>query len=282
MKHTCIAASLFALSCTMGTVIAAPERATGNPEAPSGAEPAAETRSSAEEAGTKVESESTPSAPVPAAFESDAEKVNYSLGYELGQDLKREELEPIPEAVLKGIEDAVSGAKPQVKASERRKALAEIKAKRDQANLERSQAFLAENAQKDGVKTLPSGLQYKELKPGEGEIPTITSEVTVNYRGTLIDGSEFASSYEQGRPSKFLVKKVIKGWREALQLMKEGAKWELYIPPDLAYGKQSPLNRIPPNSALIYEVELISVQEAPPPPPRRARPPFPQAPSDDE
>ncbi len=100
--------------------------------------------------------------------------------------------------------------------------------------------------------------------------------MTVNYRGTLIDGTEFDSSYERGKPSTFQVRKVIKGWREALLLMKEGAKWELYIPPDLGYGKRSPRDRIPPNSALIYEVELLSVDPAPPRPPRPTpRPPLP-------
>jgi FKBP-type peptidyl-prolyl cis-trans isomerase FklB len=213
---------------------------------------------------------------------SDNDKVLYSLGYELGKDLKRQELELSREPLLKGVEDALSNARPEVKASERNAALKDIKRQREEANLEASLAFLAANAEKEGVKTLPSGLQYRELKPGEGKTPTITSQVTVNYRGSLIDGSEFASSYEQGTPSKFLVKKVIKGWREALQLMKEGAKWEFYIPPDLAYGRQSPRNRIPPNSALIYEVELVSVEEAPPPPPRRPGPPIPRAPIDDE
>jgi FKBP-type peptidyl-prolyl cis-trans isomerase FklB len=208
---------------------------------------------------------------------SNNDKVLYSLGYELGKDLKRQELDLSPEPLLQGVEDALSNARPVVKASERNAALKDIKRQREEANLEASLAFLTANAEKDGVKTLPSGLQYRELKPGEGKTPTTTSQVTVNYRGSLIDGSEFASSYEQGRPSTFLVRKVIKGWREALQLMNEGAKWELYIPPDLAYGKQSPRNRIPPNSALIYEVELLKTEEAPAPKPRPTAPVLPPA-----
>jgi FKBP-type peptidyl-prolyl cis-trans isomerase FklB len=161
----------------------------------------------------------------------------------------------------------MSGAKPQVKTSERRAVLAAIKAKQAQENLARAQAFFAANAKKEGVKTLPSGLQYKELRAGEGKTPQPTSRVTVNYRGTLLDGAEFDSSYPRGKPATFEVKRVIKDWGEALQLMKEGAKWELYIPPDLAYGKAGRDKRIPHNSALIFEVELLSVDKTPPRPP---------------
>lgn len=208
------------------------------------------------------------------------EQVNYSLGYELGQDLKRQGLELAPEALLKGAEDALKGQRPLVDTRRRQAALKEIKDKRSQENLEKSLAFLAANAEKEGVTTLPSGLQYREIRAGEGKTAEPTGRVTVNYRGTLIDGTEFDSSYERGRPSTFQVKRVIKGWAEAMSLMKEGAKWELFIPPDLAYGKQSPRKRIPPNSALIYEVELLSVEQGPPPPeaPRPLAPPSPGAP----
>jgi FKBP-type peptidyl-prolyl cis-trans isomerase FklB len=207
-----------------------------------------EPRSGTDEAAASVE------------LTSDTDKVIYSLGYELGTDLKRHALELRREALLKGVEDALSGAKPLVNSRQRQVALADIRAKRAEENLEKSKAFLAANGQKEGVKMLPSGLQYKEIRAGEGKSPGPTSTVVVNYRGTLIDGSEFDSSYERGKPAKFQLKKVIKGWAEALPLMKEGAKWELFIPPELAYGKRSPRNRIPPNSALIYEVELIAVE----------------------
>jgi FKBP-type peptidyl-prolyl cis-trans isomerase FklB len=219
----------------------------------------------------EAKTENTKPEPV-VEFLSDIDKVNYSLGYELGQDLKREELPAVPDILLKGVEDGLSGAKPAVKTSQRRAALADIKAKRAQENLERSEEFLAANAANEGVTTLPSGLQYKELTPGEGKTPTLNDRVKVHYRGTLIDGSEFDSSYKREQPSTFEVRKVIKGWREALQLMKEGAKWQLYVPPELAYGKAGRDKRIPPNSALIFEVELLSVLEpaqpaAPPPAP---------------
>ncbi len=125
----------------------------------------------------------------------------------------------------------------------------------DQAGTE----FLADNAEKDGVVSLPSGLQYKELSPGEGDKPTAQSKVTVHYRGTLIDGSEFDSSYKRNQPATFGVNQVIAGWTEGLQLMSVGAKWELYIPSELAYGEQGAGGVIAPNQALIFEVELISI-----------------------
>jgi FKBP-type peptidyl-prolyl cis-trans isomerase FklB len=193
-------------------------------------------------------------------IKTDEEKVNYSLGFELGKDLKRQELKLVPDALLRGAEDGLSGGKALVKPTQRAAALKQIKEKRAQANLEQAQAFLATNAEKEGVKTLPSGLQYRELQAGEGKTPGADDSVVVNYRGNLIDGTEFDSSYDRGKPSTFQVKKVIKGWREALLLMKEGAKWELYIPPELAYGKRGMRNRIPPNNALVYEVELIAVK----------------------
>jgi FKBP-type peptidyl-prolyl cis-trans isomerase FklB len=169
-------------------------------------------------------------------------------------------LELNSELLLQGINDALDGNKPLVKTTGRNKALAQIRAQRLQDNLEQSQAFLAENAKKEGVVTLDSGLQYKVIQAGEGKSPQATNSVTVNYRGTLVDGTEFANSAEQGKPATHQMRKVIKGWREALPLMKEGDKWELYIPPQLAYDKRGLRNRIPPNSALIYEVELIAVK----------------------
>ena len=194
------------------------------------------------------------------APESENDKAIYSLGYDLGTELKGHALELNSELLLQGITDAIEGNKPLVKTTGRNRALAQIRADRVQHNLEQSQAFLAENAKKEGVVTLDSGLQYKVIQAGEGKSPQATNSVTVNYRGTLVDGTEFANSADRGKPATHQMKKVIKGWREALPLMKEGDKWELYIPPQLAYGKRGLRNRIPPNSALIYEVELIAVK----------------------
>jgi FKBP-type peptidyl-prolyl cis-trans isomerase FklB len=191
---------------------------------------------------------------------TDEEKVNYSLGFELGKDLKGQELKLVPEALLRGAEDGLSGNKALVNTRQRAAALKQIKEMRAKNNLEQSQAFLARIAEKEGVVTLPSGLLYREVQAGEGKSPGAGDSVVVNYRGNLMDGSEFDSSYERGKPTTLQVKKVIKGWREALLLMKEGAKWELFIPPELAYGKRGRSKTIPPNSALVFEVELVSVK----------------------
>ena len=214
-------------------------------------------------AGEALE-EKTGVADLEARFEltSDNDKVLYSLGYELGKDIKGQDLEFSREALLQGVDDALAGAVPLVSAPKRSAALAAIREKRAQENLEKSQAFLAGNAEKEGVVTLASGLQYREIQAGEGKTPEATSKVTVNYRGTFVDGTEFDSSYEGGKskPKTLRMERVIKGWREALLLMKEGARWELYIPPDLAYGKRGRGKTIPPNSALVFEVELLKVE----------------------
>ena len=141
--------------------------------------------------------------------------------------------------------------------AEQQKAFEEQGAK----NLSEGKAFLAENQKKERVKTLPSGMQYKVLSEGSGKTPKATDTVTVHYRGTLIDGKEFDSSYKMDKPAIFQVNGAIPGWTEALQLMKEGTKWQLFIPPELAYGERGTGSRIPPNSTLIFEVELISVNQ---------------------
>ena len=125
---------------------------------------------------------------------------------------------------------------------------------------QKGETFLQENAKKEGVKTLPSGLQYKSVKQGDGKSPKATDTVSVHYRGTLIDGTEFDSSYKRNEPAEFPVNRVIKGWTEALQLMKEGDKWMLYIPSALAYGERGAGGLIGPNEALVFEVELLKVK----------------------
>ena len=228
MKHSIIAVSVFAL---LSGVCAAKE-----PQAPD-----------AEVTAT-------------AALGSESERINYSLGYEVGKDLKREDLELAAEALVKGVQDAIAGVRPIVDASQRRVALVQIKQRRAEESLEQSRAFLAANAKQEGVTTLESGVQYRELESGQGERPDATASVTVRYRGTLIDGTEFDSSYERGKPSSFQVSKLIRGLSEAVQLMQVGDKWEIYVPSELAYGKRSPRHRIPPNSALIFELELLGVK----------------------
>jgi FKBP-type peptidyl-prolyl cis-trans isomerase FklB len=205
-----------------------------------------------------------------AAPETEDDKVSYSVGYRLGGDFKRQQVKINPDMVLKGIEDATSGGTALMTEDEMRNTMSnvanrvkaaqmETMKKQGAENLKAGEAFLAENTGKDGVTTLPSGLQYKVIKSGAGKSPQKTDKVTVNYRGTLIDGTEFDSSYSRNQPATFGVGQVIPGWTEALQLMKEGDQWEIYIPSKLGYGERGAGGRIPPNSALIFEVELISV-----------------------
>jgi len=176
-----------------------------------------------------------------------------------------------PDLLVKGVQDAMSGNKPHMSPQEMNKTLVDLKKKivaeeqrqkKEAAgkNLQEGKAFLAENAKKKDVKTLPSGLQYKVIQEGTGASPKATDSVTVHYKGTLIDGTEFDSSYKRGKPATFRVDGVIAGWTEALQLMKPGAKWQLFIPSELAYGERGAGSRIGPDSTLIFEVELISVQ----------------------
>ena len=205
-------------------------------------------------------------------FKNDQEKVSYSIGYQVGSDFKRQQVNINPEILVKGIEDGLADVEPQLSHDEMRTTLIDLKKRIAAAEQEKMQAlavknlaagktYLAENAKKEGVKTLASGLQYKVLAEGTGASPKATDTVTVNYRGTLIDGTEFDSSYKRGEPATFRVDRVIPGWTEALQLMKEGTKWQLFIPADLAYGERS-AGPIEPNSTLIFEVELIAIKQA--------------------
>lgn len=206
----------------------------------------------------------------PLELKTENDKINYSVGYQLGGDFRRQEVEIKPDMLLQGIEDAISGGKPLLDEQERRATLTalaqRVKAAQQEKlqqqaadNLKTGEAFLAENSGKEGVTTLPSGLQYKVITAGTGKSPQKSDKVTVNYRGRLIDGTEFDSSYSRNKPATFGVGQVIPGWTEALQLMKEGDRWQLFIPPGLAYGERAVGGKIPANSTLIFEVELLSV-----------------------
>jgi len=204
----------------------------------------------------------------PAQFKDQKDKFSYAIGLNIGMNFKRQNVDVNPDVVMSGIKDGVAG-RPQMTMDQIRDTMVafekDMQAKQADAgkkNEADATKFLADNKSKDGVKTTSSGLQYKVLKDGNGEQPKSTDTVTVNYRGTLIDGTEFDSSYKRGEPATFPVSGVIKGWTEALQLMKVGSKYQLFIPPNLAYGSQSPGAAIPPNSLLIFEVELMKVQSA--------------------
>jgi FKBP-type peptidyl-prolyl cis-trans isomerase FklB len=207
------------------------------------------------------------------------DKVSYTIGLDMGNSLKQQKIEVDPKILAQGIKDALSGAKPLMTEQEVKDTIAALREEltarqkeqmakqqeqmkaQGEANKKEGDAFLAENAKKEGVKTLPSGLQYKVITEGKGKKPKATDMVTVNYRGTLLDGKEFDSSIKRGQPATFPVNGVIPGWTEALQLMKEGSKWQLVIPSSLAYKEQGAGGIIGPNAVLIFEVELISVNE---------------------
>jgi FKBP-type peptidyl-prolyl cis-trans isomerase FklB len=207
-------------------------------------------------------------AEAPLNFEDEGARISYSLGYQIGDDFKRQKVEMVAEAVVQGIQDALSGAEPKMPAAEMNATLTQLKQKivndqkkrKVEQELERVAAgkkFMEENAKKEGVVTTESGLQYKVIEPGTGKSPGPEDQVTVNYRGTLIDGKEFDSSFKRGKSVTFKLNGVIKGWSEGLQLMKEGGKAELFIPPNLAYNDRGPLG----HHTLIFDVELVSVGE---------------------
>lgn len=204
------------------------------------------------------------SAAEPAAPSDQASKTSYALGYQLGKDMTAIDIRP--DALVKGLQDGRSGAKPQLSTEEMgtllgslQKQINEQRAKKQQEELQKNaaagDAYLAENAKRPGVTTTKSGLQYKVLTQGTGKKPTTSDTVTVNYRGTLVDGTEFDSSYSRGQPATFPVSGVIAGWTEALQLMQEGGKYQIAIPAALAYGDQGPLAK----QVLLFEVELLKV-----------------------
>lgn len=199
------------------------------------------------------------------------DKLSYSIGVDIGKTVKTLSFDVNLDALTQGVKDAIAGGKTALtedemrtimgafqkemvaKEQERIKALAE-KNKKDE------DAFLVENKKKEGVVTLPSGLQYKVIKEGSGQMPKADSTVVVHYRGRLLDGNEFDSSYKRGQPATFPVSGVIPGWTEALQLMKTGSQWQIFIPSKLAYGENGAGNIIGPNATLIFDVELISIK----------------------
>ena len=204
-------------------------------------------------------------APQPT-LKDDRDKISYSIGIQVGGKLKRDGIDPNFDALIAGMKDAFSGAPVQLTPEQQQaafaslqKSIADARAQAGEKAKKAGEDFLAANKSKEGVKTLHDGLQYKVLTEGKGEQPKADSQVTVNYRGTLVDGTEFDNSYKRGEPTTFGVNQVIKGWGEALPLMKIGSKWQIFIPSELAYGEGGK-GGIPPNSVLIFEVELLGVK----------------------
>jgi FKBP-type peptidyl-prolyl cis-trans isomerase FklB len=204
-------------------------------------------------------------------LKGDKEQLSYAVGMDIGGNLKRQSIDVDPDLLAKGIRDSYTGGKTLLTEEESRQVIqnfqkqmvakqAEAAKQMAEKNKAEGEKFLAENKGKEGVKTTASGLQYKVVKEGAGKTPTADNTVEVHYRGTLIDGKEFDSSYKRGQAATFPVSGVIPGWTEGLQLMKEGGKYVLYLPPDLAYGERGAGREIGPNATLIFEVELISVE----------------------
>src|SRR5216110_2436425 len=199
-------------------------------------------------------------------FKDQKDKVSYAIGMQIGFNLARQKVDINPDLLATGIKDAIAG-KPQLTPDQVKDIMAqfekdmELKQKElGEKNKTEGTKYLEENKKKAGVKTTASGLQYKVVKDGTGAQPKANDTVTVNYRGTLINGTEFDSSYKRGEPATFPVNGVIKGWTEALQLMKAGSKYQLFIPPNLAYGERAVGPDISPNSTLIFDVELLDVK----------------------
>jgi FKBP-type peptidyl-prolyl cis-trans isomerase len=202
------------------------------------------------------------------------DKVSYAIGLNIGKSLRKDSVEVDPAIFARGVKDALTGAKALLTDDELKAVLTTLQGdlqKRQEETMRQAgeinkkagDAFLAENKAKPGVVTLPDGLQYKVLTEGTGPKPAATDSVVCNYRGTLIDGTEFDSSYKRGQPATFPVDHVIKGWTEAVQLMPVGSKWQLFVPAELAYGNRGAGPQIGPNSTLIFEVELLSIQDKP-------------------
>ncbi len=199
-------------------------------------------------------------------------KISYVIGLSVGKNFKQQTIDIDLDTFARGFQDGLSGGDPSLSEAEMREVMTgfqtELKTRQEEKtkqaaekNKKEGGAFLAENKKKDGVVTLPSGLQYKILQEGTGPSPQLSDTVVTHYRGTLIDGTEFDSSSKQGQPATFRLDGVIKGWTEALQLMKVGSKWQLFIPSDLAYGERGAGSVIGPNSALIFDIELVSIEK---------------------
>jgi FKBP-type peptidyl-prolyl cis-trans isomerase len=263
----------------LGSARAQQTPAAASPQAPAAKPQVAPVAKSSQApaAGTQKAPAAKPGQPAkpksqsPLVLKTDKDKVSYALGMNLGANLKRDSIDIDTAILVRALKDTVAGGKTLVTESEARAALTQLQTQvrgkqmekmklAGEVNKKEGDSFLAANKTKDGIVTLPSGLEYKILTQGTGPKPAATDTVVCNYRGTLINGTEFDSSYKRGQPATFPVTGVIKGWTEALQLMPVGSKWQLFLPAELAYGERGPSPEIGPNSTLVFEVELLSIQ----------------------
>jgi FKBP-type peptidyl-prolyl cis-trans isomerase FklB len=233
---------------------------------------------------TSAKPRTATAARTPLTLKTDKDKVSYAIGVNIGKSMRKDTVDIDPAVFSRGMKDALAGGKLLLTDDEMKAVLTklqtDLRAKQEEAmqkageiNKKAGDDFLAQNKTQEGVVVLPDGLQYKILKQGTGPKPAATDSVVCNYRGTLLDGTEFDSSYKRGQPATFPVSGVIKGWTEAVQLMPVGSKWQLFLPADLAYGNRGAGPDIGPNATLIFEVELLSIQNK-----AAAQAPNPQAP----
>ena len=250
------------------TPAAAPSQTASQPASPKTAPAKTQAAAAAKKAPAGAKTAPT------VVLKTQKDKESYALGMKIGSDMKRQGVGAVVDATFlaRGLKDSITGGKTALTEDEVRKLLTQLQTEVQQkheeeahtagaASRKEGEAFLAANKSKEGVVTLPSGLQYKILTQGNGPKPTASDTVTCNYRGTLTNGKEFDSSEKHGGPASFPVGGVIKGWTEALQLMPVGSKWELFIPPDLAYGDRGAGAVIGPGATLIFDVELVSIGE---------------------
>jgi FKBP-type peptidyl-prolyl cis-trans isomerase FklB len=269
-KTTIIATSIVAagLFLAAGT----PAQQTPAPNSPSTPPAASKPATAAKSSQTPGAKTGTAKTAAPLTLTTPKQKASYAIGMNIGKNLKRDSVDIDPAVLSRGLKDALAGGKLLLTDDEAKAALTalqmDVRAKEEAKtkavaveNKKTGEAFLAANKTKEGVVTLPSGLQYKIITAGTGPKPTADDTVLCHYRGTLVDNTEFDSSYKRKEPLKIPVGGVIKGWTEAIQLMPVGSKWQLFIPSDLAYGDRgAPGSPIGPNSTLIFEVELISIE----------------------
>ncbi|MCX6555366.1 MAG: FKBP-type peptidyl-prolyl cis-trans isomerase [Candidatus Aminicenantes bacterium] len=220
----------------------------------------------------KAASESAAKPLKAADLDSQKKKVSYAIGLDIGKNFKERAMDVDMEILIQGLRDAQGSGQPLLSSEEIQKVMTQfqqdmMKAEQEkrtgqvQVNKAKEETFLKENANKPGIKVTASGLQYKILSTGTGPLPKATDTVKVHYRGTLLDGTEFDSSYKRNQPAVFPLNGVIKGWTEALQLMKVGSKWQVFLPASLAYGEQGAGQVIPPNATLIFDVELLGIEK---------------------
>jgi FKBP-type peptidyl-prolyl cis-trans isomerase len=263
-KSLTIAGSLLLAA---GTIIVGSAIAQQTPNPPPAAAPAQTQTTTA----PKPHPATAKPAPPPLVLKTDKDKTSYAIGVNMGKSIRTGPIDLDTKILLRAFQDALADRKLLMSDDEVKTTLtalqADMRKKQEEkmqllgeTNKKAGEDFLAANKTKDGIVTLPSGLQYKILTAGTGPKPTLTDSVVCNYKGTLLDGTEFDSSFKRGQPATFPVGQVIKGWTEALQLMPVGSKWQLFIPSDMAYGPRGSGPTIGPNSTLIFEVELISIK----------------------